>query len=628
MSIPRSDSTDGGATASEAGGPPSAGVPPAPAEHRPGFSAALFLAAIGIVYGDIGTSPLYAFRECFAPTMHGAARTPENVLGVLSLVFWALALVVSAKYLFYVMRADNDGEGGILALMALALPRASSGTALSLLVIAAGLLGGGLLIGDGIITPAISVLSAVEGLGEVDERLHAVVVPLTIAILIALFALQRRGTARVGAIFGPVMLLWFLTIAILGAVQVVRVPGVLAAVVPLHAIHFFAADPHRAFLVLGAVFLVVTGGEALYADMGHFGLRPIQVDWFLLVLPCLLLNYFGQGALVLNHAEAFDSPFFALAPRTLLVPLVILSTMATVIASQAVISGVFSLARQATMLGYWPRLPIAHTSDEVEGQIYVPSVNWALLLATILLVLAFQSSASLASAYGIAVTSTMVITTCLAAMVAVRCWGWPPWVAGVVTLVFLFVDGSFLVANLSKLAGGGYVPIAVALTVYVLMSTWSNGRRLLGEYVRENLVPLDADGAPPALIHNFLHNHVLHERVVLLTVTTLPQARVAEVERLELQTLPEGFYRLRGRYGFMETPDVPDLLLRAGIPGLSLGHTTFFLGREIPLADRGGLASWRHQLFAWMARNSVNATTFFNLPPDRVMEIGYQLELR
>jgi len=621
---------------------------------RPGghpTSSLLYLAAFGIVYGDIGTSPLYAFRECFTVGAHGAARTPESVLGVLSMIFWTLTIVVSIKYLFYVMRADNDGEGGELALMALAKRHVEKKSTLFTLVFVAGLVGGGLILGDGVITPAISVLSAVEGLGEVDSRLDAAVIPLTIAILVALFSLQRRGTARVGTLFGPVMLTWFATLATLGVVHIARAPRVLAALWPGYAVSFFLHDPQRAWVVLGAVFLAVTGGEALYADMGHFGLRPIRTDWFAVVLPSLILNYFGQGANTLVDPTAFDSPFFALAPRSLLAPLVALSTVATVIASQAVISGVFSLARQATMLGYWPRLSIAHTSDQMEGQIYVPVVNWTLLVATTLLVLSFGSSSRLASAYGIAVSSTMVITTLLAAVVAARRWRWPLWAVVAVTLTFLCFDLTFVSANLSKIASGGYVPILIAIAMYALMSTWSYGRHLLGEHVRKNLVPLgdvrelirvemgrrvpgtavfmtsNPEGAPPALIHNFLHNHVVHERVVLLTVVTTTAARVPESERVQLESLPDGFFRLQGRYGFMETPDVPGLLRQAAIPGLSIEHTTFFLGREIPLAERGGLASWRHHLFAAMARNSVNATTFFNLPPDRVMEIGYQLEL-
>lgn len=607
-----------------------------------------------MVYGDIGTSPLYAFRECFVAEAHGAPRSPANVLGVLSLVFWALMLVVSLKYLFYVMRADDKGEGGILALMALAAPAKHDPGRFGLMVLALGLFGAGLLFGDGIITPAISVLSAVEGLKDVKAISHSVepfIVPATIAILVFFFFVQSKGTAKMGAVFGPIMVVWFIALGVLGASWVVRRPDVLVALWPGHAISFLLRDHFRSFLVLGAVFLSVTGGEALYADMGHFGLHPIRVSWFSLVLPSLLLNYFGQGALVLSKPEAFDSPFYGLAPDWALIPLIALSTLATIIASQAVISGVFSLARQAAMLGYWPRLRIAHTSDSMMGQIYVPAVNWAMMLATIALVIGFGSSTHLAAAYGIAVTATMVITTLLAFVVSRRRWHWPLPLAIIVTATLLTFDLAFLGANIFKIGHGGELPLIIAAGVYVLMSTWHYGRHMLGEYVRKNLVPLEdfyellrveipkrvpgtavfmtsnPEGTPPALIHNFLHNHVVHERVILLVVVTVDTARIREDERIELETLREGFYRLKGRYGFMETPDVQALLLHAGIPGLSLEHTTFFLGREIPLVERGQRSTWRHKLFAAMARNSANATTFFKLPPDRVMEIGYQLEL-
>jgi KUP system potassium uptake protein len=622
--------------------------------HGAGASlAALGLAALGVVYGDIGTSPLYAFRECFMAGGHGAPRTPENVLGVLSLIFWSLIVVISIKYLVYVMRADDKGEGGILALMALALPPRQAGqiTGRTTLIIGLGLFGSGLLFGDGIITPAISVLSAVEGIKDIAPSLSFVVIPVTIAVLVVFFFFQSRGSAKIGAIFGPVMVVWFLTLGILGASWIVKRPEVFAAVWPGHALQFFATEHFHSFLVLGSVFLVVTGGEALYADMGHFGLRPIRVTWYCLVLPCLLLNYFGQGALVLSDPSAFDSPFYGLAPRWGLIPLVVLATFATIIASQAVISGVFSLARQAAMLGYWPRLRIAHTSDQMMGQIYVPSINWIMMLATIALVVGFGASTNLASAYGIAVTGTMVITTVLAFVVTQRRWKWPLPISLAVTAAILCFDLAFLGANVFKIGSGGELPLLIAAGVYVLMSTWHYGRQMLGEYVKRNLVPLEdfyelmrveipkrvpgtavfmtsnPEGTPPALIHNFLHNHVVHETVVLLTVATLDTARVKEEDRVSSHELQDGFYRVKGRYGFMESPDVQDILQRSGIPGLAMEHTTFFLGREIPLVERGRPSTWRHKLFTAMARNSANATTFFNLPPDRVMEIGYQLEL-
>jgi KUP system potassium uptake protein len=584
---------------------------------------------------------------------HGAARTPENVLGVLSLIFWTITIVISINYLFYVMRADDKGEGGILTLMALALPPRNAGKTVgrALVITGLGLFGSGLLFGDGIITPAISVLSAVEGIKDIAPSLSFAVLPITIAVLVVFFLFQSRGSARIGAIFGPVMVVWFTTLGLLGVISIVQRPEVLEAIWPGYALDFLRRDGFHSFLVLGSVFLVATGAEALYADMGHFGVRPIRVSWFTLVMPSLLLNYFGQGALVLSDASAFNSPFYGLAPRWALIPMVVLSTFATIIASQAVISGVFSLARQAAMLGFWPRLRISHTSDEMMGQIYVPSINWVMMLATIALVIGFGASTHLAAAYGIAVTATMVITSLLAFVVARSRWKWPLPIALSVTALFLAFDLAFLGANIFKIGSGGELPLLIAAGVYVLMSTWHYGRQMLGEYVKRNLVPLEdfyelmrveipkrvpgtavfmtsnPEGTPPALIHNFLHNHVVHETVVLLTVATLDTARVKEEDRVTTQELQDGFYRVKGRYGFMESPDVQDILQRSGIPGLAMEHTTFFLGREIPLVERGRPSTWRHKLFTAMARNSANATTFFNLPPDRVMEIGYQLEL-
>lgn len=608
----------------------------------------LALAALGIVYGDIGTSPLYSLRECFSGH-HGLRPTPENVTGLLSLVFWALMLVVSAKYLQYVMRADDEGEGGILALMALCA-KPALGTLAGKTVTVLGLIGAGLLFGDGIITPAISVLSAVEGLRIATPALGGFVVPITVAIIVGLFWVQKSGTERVGLWFGPIIVVWFVVLALLGLGQLVRHPSVLLAVNPQNAIQFFVSNRLVGFLTLGSVLLVVTGGEALYADMGHFGLKPIRLTWYGLVLPSLLLNYMGQGALLLARPEAIEHPFYQLAPKWALVPLVLLSTLATIIASQAVISGVFSITRQASMLGFWPRVQIRHTSAALMGQIYVPSVNWVMMACTVMVVLGFRASSALAAAYGIAVTGTMAITTILAAVVARRRWHWPWPIVGLVTLGLLLMDLAFLGANLVKIAYGGWLPMLIAGCVYVTMTSWKSGRELLGRRVRENLVPLDdfwellrverparvpgtavfmtsnSEGAPPALLFNFVHNHVVHEHVVLLTVLTKQTARVAPEERLRVDVLKEGFVRVVGNYGFMETPDVPLLLEEANLAGTVPEHTTFFLGREAVVTERR-MAKIRLSLYSLLARNAASATAFFNIPPDRVMEIGSQIEL-
>lgn len=608
---------------------------------------ALSVGALGVVYGDIGTSPLYALRECF----HGAHSVPmtrDNVLGILSLVSWSLIVVICLKYLLYVMRADDKGEGGILALMGLA----SSGGRRSMgVVLVLGLFGSGLLFGDAMITPAISVLSAVEGLEVATPRLQPYTVPITIAVLVALFSVQRRGTARVGAVFGPIVAAWFVAIGALGTAQIAKYPAVLLALSPTHAVSFLLANGVGAFLVLGAVVLAVTGGEALYADMGHFGLRPIRVTWYALVMPALLLNYLGQGALMLVDPERAANPFYGLVPRWALLPMVALATMATVIASQAVISGVFSLTRQAIMLGFWPRSRVDHTSPALMGQIYVPGVNWALMLATIALVLGFEASTNLASAYGIAVTGTMSITTLLACVVALRRWRWSPWLAVPLTLAFLTVDLSFLGANVVKVMSGGWLPLATALALYVLTTTWKHGREVLGEHVRSILVPLrdfwellhvelparvpgtavfmtsNPEGTPLALLQNFTHNRVVHEHVVLLTVTTLETARVPVQERLVVENLEYGFVRVQVRCGFMEQPNVPAILETAEIPGLSPYHTTYFVGREALISDDAPGMNWRIRLFAAMSRNAAGATSFFNIPPDRVLEIGTQVRL-
>jgi KUP system potassium uptake protein len=608
----------------------------------------LCIAALGVVYGDLGTSPLYSLRECLTGR-HGLPVTADNVLGLLSLVFWSLMVVVSAKYLQYVMRADDDGEGGILALTALA----SKPTDIRSvgMIVTLGLLGAGLLFGDGIITPAISVLSAVEGLQMVAHSMSRYVVPLTLAVLILLFWVQRRGTGKIGVVFGPIIILWFFAIGVLGLLQVVREPGVLWAMNPLLAVQFFVKHGIAGFIVLGGVFLALTGGEALYADMGHFGLRPIRIAWYALVLPSLLLNYFGQGALLLKNPAAIANPFYALCPRPLLIPMIVLATMATIIASQAVISGVFSLTRQASMLGYWPRVRVTHTSADLQGQIYVPSVNAAMMVATLVVVVTFKESSRLAAAYGIAVTSTMVITTVLAFIVSRRKWHWPLWVAIPVTAGLLCIDLAFWSANLLKVVDGGWLPLALAIGVYLLMTSWKHGRELLARRVRENLVPLEdffeimrverparvpgtavfmtsnRDGTPPALLFNFIHNHVVHEHVILLTVITTSTARVSDLERVVCTRLSGGFARVEARVGFMELPDVPWLLTLAAIPGVVLEHTTFFIGREAVVAEKKSRRSIRLRIFGTLAQNAASATQFFHIPPDRVMEIGSQVQL-
>jgi KUP system potassium uptake protein len=628
--------------------------PPAPSHARSRKQLlTLAVGALGVVYGDIGTSPLYALRECF--TGHeGLPATPDNVLGVLSLITWVLVVIVSVKYLALVLRADNGGEGGILTLMALVQRVAKRGPRTRLAVLGLGVFGAALLYGDGMITPAISVLSAVEGAAIFQPSLHPFVVPMSVSVLVLLFLFQQRGTGAVGAIFGPVTMLWFVVLAALGVHGIARHPGVLEALNPAWAVSFFLHHGRLGFFVLGGVFLVVTGGEALYADMGHFGAQPIRLAWFALVLPALLLNYFGQGALVLEDPAAVSNPFYLLAPAWGLLPLVLLSTVAACIASQAVISGAFSLTRQAVQLGFCPRLEIVHTSATEAGQIYVPTVNWALMVSVLGLVLGFRSSSALASAYGIAVASTMVITALLAGLVAIDAWGWRTPAAVLVFGTFTLIDGAFLAANALKFLDGGWLPLLIAGALFVLMTTWSVGRRVLHERMREAALPLEAfldslrgggalrvpgtsvfmtgsaDGTPPALLHNFKHNKVVHERVVLLTVQTAEAPHVPEAERVVVTRLHEGFWRVQARFGFMESPGVPSLMPLMAAQGLALSarDTSYFLGRETLLAtDRGELTRWRKALFSWMSKNARTATAYFDLPPNRVVELGAQVEL-
>jgi KUP system potassium uptake protein len=619
----------------------------------------LALAALGVVYGDIGTSPLYAVKECFSG-QHGIAPTVENVLGILSLIVWSLNFVVSLKYISLVMRADNRGEGGILALMALVRSKGVAGRIrIRRLLLPLGLFGAALLYGDGVITPAISVLGAMEGLSVVTPAFDPFVVPITVGILLALFLFQQRGTAGVGAVFGPITLIWFGCISALGVRGIMLEPSVLRAVNPWYAVEFFVTDGWRGFLILGAVVLVFTGGEALYADMGHFGKRPIRVAWFGLVLPALLLNYFGQGALLLHDPSSARNPFYSLVPSSLLVPMIVVATAAAIVASQALISGAFSLTQQAVQLGYSPRVTIRHTSHTEMGQVYIPEVNQALAVACIGLVLAYRSSTNLAAAYGIAVTGTMSITTMLYYEVMRTRWQWPLWKAGGIAGLFLAIDLSFLGANLIKVAHGGWFPIVVAIGIFTLMATWKQGRALLAGILRENSLPMDlflqdikrrrpprvpgvavfltsaAGGAPPVLLHHLKHNQVLHERVILLSIVTKDIPSVPEKDRIQCTELGEGFCTVLAHYGFMETPDVPTILRALEPPPprglgikINLMQTTFYLGRETLIATgRARMARWRKKLFIVMTRNAQPATAFFGLPPNRVVELGAQIQL-
>ena len=611
----------------------------------------LALTALGVVYGDIGTSPLYALKEAFRGA-HGVEPTPFNVLGVLSLIFWSLTLVVSYKYIAVMLKADNNGEGGILALLALIRGHEEPSGRRRIFVLA-GLFGAALLYGDGVITPAVSVLGAVEGLERVDPAFKQVVVPAALLILIVLFLVQRRGTASVGRIFGPTMVIWFICISLTGLAGIIQHPEVLAAINPWHAVEFFRDDGLRGFLILGSVVLVITGGEALYADMGHFGPRPIRVAWFGMVFPALILNYFGQGALVLANPGS-ENPFFDLVPGWALLPMIGVSTAAAIVASQALISGAFSLTRQAVQLGYSPRVTIRHTSHTEEGQIYIPEVNTMLMVACLLCVVGFRSTANLAAAYGIAVTGTMGITTVLFARVALRRWQWPVWRVAAVTGLFLVVDLSFLSANLVKFADGGWFPLVLAAGVFILLSTWKRGRLLLTTIQHEGALPLellikdlekrpivrvpgtavfmtsDVTGVPPVMLHHLKHNKMLHERVLIMSVGTEEVPSVPDDERIELRDLSLGFHVVVAHYGFMESPDVPHLLHLLSGRGLQIkvAETSFYLGRETILpTGTTELAPWRKRLFILMSRNAQSAATFFNLPPNRVVELGAQIQL-
>ena len=610
----------------------------------------LTLTAVGVVYGDIGTSPLYALRECFFGT-HAVPPTHENVLGVLSLIIYSLVLVISIKYMVLVLRADNNGEGGILSLTSLLPPR-GSGAPVGLVLL--GLFGAALLYGDGMITPAITVLGAIEGITVATPVFEPYVVPVSVFILVIVFSVQQYGTHRIGRMYGPIMVVWFVVLAVLGISWIVRQPVVLGAINPAHAIAFFRENGLHSIAVLGAVFLVVTGGESLYADLGHFGRQPIRLAWFTLVLPSLLLNYFGQGALLLTNGETAEQPFFMLAPGWARLPLVALATAAAIIASQALISGAFSLTRAAIQLGYAPRLNVEHTSSWEMGQVYVPQVNWFLAISCVLIVITFQSSAALAAAYGIAVALTMLITGALLPIVGRMRWRWPVPAVVAFVLVFVVIDLSYVAGNAFKILDGGWLPLVIAAMIFTLMTTWKTGRRLVAERLTARAFPLEdfvagvaADrptrvdgtavfmtaqpiGTPAALAHNLRYNKILHEHVIVLTASTIPVPYTTPEERLTVQRLGQGVYNARVQYGFMEDPDIPEALMQIKATGVPIDpdDVTFFLGREtIVVSNRPGMAKWREKLFVLMARNAVRATAFFKLPPERVVELGVQVEM-
>jgi len=639
-------------------------APDQPAEraagHHPQSSlAALAVSAIGIVFGDIGTSPIYAFRETFSGH-HELPNGQAEILGVLSLIFWSMMIVVTIKYVAVIMRADNKGEGGSLALLALINRKSESGKRKwTAGIILLGVFACSLFYGDSMITPAISVLSAVEGLTTVESGFAPYVVPIALAILVGLFAIQAIGTARVGQLFGPVMLFYFVTISVLGIIHIADDPWIIVETVnPLNAVNFFREDGWHAFLALGSVVLAVTGAEALYADMGHFGRKPIGVSWLFFVMPALMLNYMGQGAMVLGMDSAtanatLENPFFFLAPDSLRLPLVILATFATIIASQAVISGAFSVTQQAMHLGFIPRLRIQHTSEAAKGQIYIPVVNWALMVMVILLVLFFQNSSNLAAAYGIAVTGAMFIDTCLLTVVLLVLWKWKPWIALPTLAIFFIVDIAYFAANLTKVPAGGWFPLLVGLFAFTLLTTWARGRQLMIKRMNEAAMPASifiksaassatrvpgtavfmttaSDGVPHALLHNLKHNKVLHERVLLLTVKIEDVPYVEEEKTFHLQELGQGFYRLILRYGFMQETNVPSALARVDScgPQFKMMETSFFLARQTLIASpRPGMMMWREKLFAWMLRNAESAMEFFSLPPNRVVELGSQVEI-
>ncbi len=634
----------------------SSGATDLPAEgsghHGPSQSLAkLSLGALGIVYGDIGTSPLYAMKETFV----GHHRLPVdqvNIFGVVSLVFWSLMLIVTLKYVFIIMRADNNGEGGSLALLALIQRKTGGGRWTSSLVIL-GVLATALFFGDCMITPAVSVLSAVEGLATVNAGFDPFVIPIAVVIMIALFWLQAVGTAGVGRLFGPIMIAYFVTLIGLGVINILDRPEIIQALNPIWAVRFFAQDGVMAFLALGSVVLSVTGAEALYADMGHFGRRPISIAWLYCVFPALMVNYLGQGALLLENPAAASNPFFFMASEDFRLPLVILATLATIIASQAVITGAFSVVQQAVQLGLMPRLRIEHTSADAAGQIYIPAVNWALLIMVLLLIFGFQESSNLAAAYGIAVTGTMFISTCMIAVLVKRVWNWPVAAVAAFMAIFLCIDGAYFASNLTKVPDGGWFPLLVGIVVFVLLTTWAKGRKLMIERMRESAMPIKVfiqsaassatrvpgtavfmtstpEGVPHALLHNLKHNKVLHDRVILLTVKIADTPYVDPEVRTKNEDLGQGFHRMILKFGFMQDPDVPGALKVVGYCGgdFRMMDTSFFLARQTLLpSSRPGMMIWREKLFAWMLQNSESAMEFFRLPTNRVVELGSQVEI-
>jgi KUP system potassium uptake protein len=622
-------------------------------ERSPRELAGLSLGALGVVYGDIGTSPLYAIRSCVSG-VHGVPPTPENVYGILSLVAWSLVLVVALKYLVFVLRADNQGEGGVLALFAMLTPsQAKAGRGLAALLML-GLFGAGLLYGDGVITPVISILGAMEGLGVRIPAFQPAIVPITVGILVLLFMVQRHGAGRIGHAFGIVMLIWFSTLAVTGTRAILMHPEVLQALNPMWGARFFLDHGWTAFLMLGSVFLVITGSEALYADMGHFGRTAIRIGWFTVVMPALLLNYFGQGANLLEHPEAAVNPFYALSPGWTLYPMLALATAAAIVASQALISGLFSITRQAMQLGYWPRLRILHTSAHEEGQIYIPELNYFLMTACIALAIGFGSSSAIEAAYGIAVTGTMMITSMMFWVVSRRLMGWSTLAASLLVGVFLLIEVSFFAANVVKIAAGGWFPLVLGALVFAIMTTWRRGRDYLAYKVTTDSLPLEmflseveannphrvkgtavfmtssASGTPAVLLHYFKHSKVLHEQVVLCTVLSERVPKVKPQKMVDASELGHGFWKVTARIGFMQDPDVPAIMRQARKEGanIDLGDLSYYLGRETLLTGGGApMARWRKILFSFLSRNARPATQFFHLPPNRVVELGAQIEL-
>ena len=622
-------------------------------DSSPKKLSALTIGAIGVVFGDIGTSPLYALKESFKPE-HGIPLNEATVLGILSLMFWSLMTLVTVKYLVFMMRADNKGEGGILALTALAQRCYAFSSRARWWVGAIGIFGAAMFFGDAVITPAMTVLSAVEGLKVVSPAMEQYIMPIAISIMVALFAIQRHGTATIGKLFGPTMVFWFVIIFLLGIFQVAENPRVLAAINPFYSFQFLIAHKFSAFVVLGSVVLCVTGAEALYADMGHFGRKPIRYAWFILVWPALLINYFGQGALVLANAEAVTNPFFLMMPNWALIPMVCLATVATVIASQAVISGAYSMSKQAIQLGYLPRFAITHTNDKQAGQIYVPFINWVMLITIIGLMLAFKNSDNLAAAYGIAVTMTMLMATLLLYVVMRRIWKWNKWLVFALTAILASNDIMFMTACLLKFADGGWFPVAMGVLIFTIMSTWWRGRQIVRKNSNEGAMPLklfvdsiaissphkvagtgifmttNTDGVPSALLHNLKHNKVLHERVIVLSIVVEDIPYVPKEDYVWIENMNHGFWKITGHFGFKETPDIPKMLIDCKLQSMSFDmmETSFFVNRETLIATPGGgMALWREHLFVWMSHLAAKASDYFRIPTNRVVELGSQVEI-